>query len=107
MITLGLVPIGRDISTPVPVLACMPGGSHCDCRGLRSTPDHYTRNYSLSDVERDLVGGGGRLNDCSMKHYIVLNMALFSHAHVTISAEIKLTHACSRGDVSHERTAAA
>ena len=50
---------------------------------------------------------GPRLNDCSMKHYIVLNMALFSHAHVTISAEIKLTHACSRGDVSHERTAAA
>ena len=48
-----------------------------------------------------------RLNDCSMKHYIVLNMALFSHAHVTISAEIKLTHACSRGNVSHERTAAA
>ena len=55
-----------------------------------------------------LGGGvtGPRLNDCSMKHYIVLNMALFSHAHVTISAEIKLTHACSRGDVSHERTAA-
>ena len=48
-----------------------------------------------------------RLNDCSVKHYIVLNMALFSHAHVTISAEIKLTHACSRSDVSHERTAAA
>ena len=47
-----------------------------------------------------------RLNDCSMKHYIVLNIALFSHAHVTISAEIKLTRACSRGDVSHERTAA-
>ena len=46
-------------------------------------------------------------NDCSMQHYIVLNMALFSHAHVTISAEIKLMHACSRGDVSHERTAAA
>ena len=46
---------------------------------------------------------GPRLNDCSIKHYIVLNMALFSHAHVTISAEIKLTHACSRGDVSHER----
>ena len=54
-----------------------------------------------------LKGNGMRLNDCSMKHYIVLNMALFSHAHVTISAEIKLTHACSRGDVSHERTAAA
>ena len=48
-----------------------------------------------------------RLNDCSMKHYIVLNMALFSHAHVTINAEIKLRHACSRSDVSHERTAAA
>ena len=43
---------------------------------------------------------GSRLNDCSMKHYIVLNMAFFCHAHVTISAEIKLTHACSRGDVS-------
>ena len=55
----------------------------------------------------DLVLAGARLNDCSMKHYIVLNMALFSHAHVTISAEIKLTHACSRGDVSHESTAAA
>ena len=39
-----------------------------------------------------------RLNDCSMKHYIVLNIALFSHAHVTISAEINLTHACSRGE---------
>ena len=26
-----------------------------------------------------------RLNDCSMKHYIVLNIALFSHAHVTIT----------------------
>ena len=35
---------------------------------------------------------GLRLNDCSMKHYIVLNIAFFSHAHVTISAEIKLTH---------------
>ena len=41
-----------------------------------------------------------RLNDCSMKHYIVLNIALFSHAHVTISAEINLTHACSRGEAS-------
>ena len=46
------------------------------------------------------LGGGQRLNDCIMKHYIVLNMALFSHAHVTISAEIKLTHACSRGEAS-------
>ena len=53
------------------------------------------------------TGARQRLNDCSMKHYIVLNMALFSHAHVTIIAEIKLTHACPRGDVSHERTAAA
>ena len=44
--------------------------------------------------------GGLRLNDCSMKHYIVLNIALFSHAHVTISAEINLTHACSRGEAS-------
>ena len=25
---------------------------------------------------------GPRLNDCSMKHYIVQNIALFSHAHV-------------------------
>ena len=58
-------------------------------------------------VSVSLCGSRWRLNDCSMKHYIVLNMALFSHAHVTISAEIKLTHACSRGDVSHERTAAA
>ena len=41
-----------------------------------------------------------RLNDCSMKHYIVLNIALFSHAHVTISAEINLAHACSRGEAS-------
>ena len=44
--------------------------------------------------------GRPRLNDCSMKHYIVLNIALFSHAHVTISAEINLTHACSRGEAS-------
>ena len=44
--------------------------------------------------------GGTRLNDCSMKHYIVQNIALFSHAHVTISAEINLTHACSRGEAS-------
>ena len=58
-------------------------------------------SHNIDDVN------GPRLNDCSMKHYLVLNMALFSHAHVTISAEIKLTHACSRGDVSHERTAAA
>ena len=43
---------------------------------------------------------GVRLNDCSMKHYIVLNIALFSHAHVTISAEINLTHACSRCEAS-------
>ena len=55
---------------------------------------------------REHAGTRARLNDCSMKHYIVVNMARFSHAHVTISAEIKLTHACSRGDVSHERTAA-
>ena len=47
-----------------------------------------------------LLAIGGRLNDCSMKHYIVLNIALFSHAHVTISAEINLTHACSRGEAS-------
>ena len=46
------------------------------------------------------VLNGTRLNDCSMKHYIVLNIALFSHAHVTISAEINLTHACSRGEAS-------
>ena len=51
--------------------------------------------------QRDLI------NDCSMKNYLALNMALFSHAHVIISAEIKLTHACSRGDVSRERTAVA
>ena len=56
----------------------------------------YLVNWHTLD---GIVGPGARLNDCSMKHYIVLNMALFSHAHVTINAEIKLTHACSRGDV--------
>ena len=71
-----------------------------DNKAHRFSLQNYESMSNKSDAADASADAGRRLNDCSMKHYIVLNIALFSHAHVTISAEINLTHACSRGEAS-------
>ena len=65
------------------------------CIGRRPANGHYTAEHAISDVMLVVCAmsvlfrdaSRWRLNDCSMKVYLVLNIA------------------CSRGNVSHERTA--
>ena len=76
-------------------------GKKYQTRQLFSSQPRKAKTARKKQRTRELLDGlRQRLNDCSMKHYIVLNIALFSHAHVTISAEINLTHACSRSEAS-------